>query len=241
LRIPVNIAPKLGVRAVLGEILLENCFIEVRNIDIGVAPCLCKRKALKKGENMKKIILVLLATVVLSLPIISHAASIDSMGGLKWGATIEEFSRLKDPSPIPFDMQADSIERKFTSQGTGDYVRFGRRYYMIGDTSQSGGYYFYKNKFYQFSVDTGSGYGETFRQTLITKYGKPKEIRPLVLYTNPNAKVGNDYTWILGDVTIFLRINNMKNESSLLYTYDPISKLKILEDKKKTKGMEKDL
>lgn len=74
-----------------------------------------------------KRILVLFAAMSLSLPIVSKAAYIDGMEGLKWRATIEEFSRLKDPSPIPFDMQADSTEKKFTSRGMGDDERFGRR------------------------------------------------------------------------------------------------------------------
>lgn len=93
--------------------------------------------------------------------------------------------------------------------------------------------------FYGFDVSAGNV--ETIRQTVITKYGKPKKTEPLVLRINPNARAGTEYTWVIGNVTIFLHINDIKNESSLFYTYDPIYKLMILDEKKGTKKMEKDL
>jgi hypothetical protein len=164
----------------------------------------------------------------------------EGAGGLKWGSTVEEFSRLKNPSPIPFG-GSNSIEQKFTV-GVGENVRLGSRYYMIsGIGSHSANYHFYKNKFYYFSIDTGSGYGEMIKQALISKYGQPKEISPLVLYINPNAKVGTGYGWEVRDVTITLNINNMKNESHLSYIHIPTLKLRISDDKKTSEGMKKDL
>jgi hypothetical protein len=190
--------------------------------------------------------LLLLTMVVLGFPIIAGAASIDSMGGLKWGANIEEFSNLKDPPPIPFDMGKDSIEERFTLSGIGDNERFGRRQYMIGNTSYEAQYMFYKNRFCQFSIsfygyDVIAGNVENIRQTLITKYGKPTRTKPLVLRVNPNARAGSEYTWIIEKVTIFLHVNDVKNEGFLLYVYEPISKLKDADDKKKNREMEKDL
>ena len=164
----------------------------------------------------------------------------EGAGGLKWGSTIEEFSRLKYPSPIPFS-GSNSIEQKFTV-GVRENVRLGSRYYMIlGIGSHSANYHFYKNKFYYFSFDTGSGNGEMIKQALISKYGQPKEISPLVLFINPNAKVGTGYGWEVRDVTITLNINKMKNEAYLSYTHVPIVKLRILDDKKTSEEMKKDL
>jgi len=161
----------------------------------------------------------------------------EGMGGLRWGDTTEEFSRLRNPSPSPTYGEG----RKFTNK-ISEHVAYGTRYYMIsGIGSHLANYYFYKNKFYYFSIDTGSGYGEMIKQALISKYGQPKEISPLVLYINPNAKVGTGYGWEVKDVTITLNINNMKNESHLSYIHIPTLKLRISDDKKTSEGMKKDL
>jgi hypothetical protein len=147
----------------------------------------------------------------------------EGMGGLRWGGTIKEFSFLRNPS-----------SRVYQDYGIRDYM-------ISGIGSYPAYYYFYKNKFYNFAINGNSRSGEMIKQAIISKYGKPKEISPLVLYINPNAKVGTGNSWEVGDVIITLNINEMKNESRLSYIYIPILKLRISDDKKTSEEMKKDL
>ena len=144
--------------------------------------------------------------------------------GVKWETSAEKLERVSFAWGIPAE----------------DIVVWSRKLEHIGEVVAGETYYWFKDdKFYRAdSTFKEDRYYLILKDALISKYGQPSRIKPLVLKINPNAKAGEECEWILKKVLITLQFNNLKNEGRLTYIYTPIGGdrvEKLMKDIKKTR------
>lgn len=176
---------------------------------------------------MKKVYFILIFIfIVPSFGEAQKAIAPDSFLGFKWGSTIDEFIKLKDPGPEPsYSGLSDQPIDRFTSLGSKKDIRIGKRWLSkIGEVDVgSTGYLFNKNRFYMAIVHFKENKNyRILKDALILKYGRPHKISPLILRVNPNSKGGEECSWEIETVWITLKFNELKNEGLLQYSYMPI-------------------
>ncbi len=172
---------------------------------------------------MKKLCFILI--LILMAPAYIEAQKVaapDGFLGLKWGSSTLKFRELSPPA-----QHLNDPDDKGKQWGQKWHGKIGE--VDVGST----GYIFNKDRF--FVAITHFKEKKNYRilkDALILKYGQPQEMSPLVLKVNPNSKVGEECIWKIETVWITLKINELKDEGTLQYSYLPILEEGIKEEKR---------
>ena len=160
----------------------------------------------------------------------------DGFLGFKWGSSIEEYCKLKNPSPSEYGYSSTECRDRFTKEYEAKNERVGTRLLKSvgGVKVEYVRYYFKNNKFYQAGVEYF--YHKNYmilKEALTQKYGTTK-VKPIIL--EPKSKpVGEECNWTIKSVHIKLVYGFRENEGTLLYTYLPILIKEDVDSIEKTK------
>lgn len=162
----------------------------------------------------------------------------DGFLGFKWGASIEEFCKLKDPSPseLSYSSSSTGCRERFTRDYKTHNEREGHRSLQSvgGAKVEFARYYFKNNKFYRVSVDYRNIENHLiFKEALTQKYGNPKV--DLIRLKPKTEPVAEECKWMLRTVQIRLVYASQEGGGSLIYTYLPILTKDDADSIKKTK------
>ena len=147
----------------------------------------------------------------------------DGFLGFKWGASIKEFCKLRDPSPAELSYSSTGCRERFTRDYETHNEREGHRSLKSvgGVKVEFVRYYFKNNKFYRVSADYRNMKNHLlFKEALTQKYGAPKV--DLVRLKPKTEPIAEECKWILRSVSIRLLYASQQGEGSLVYTYLPI-------------------
>jgi hypothetical protein len=162
---------------------------------------------------MIRIIIVLLLIVFSTAPVAFSQKALTGFGGLEWGDSTSKFKELEPSAKI--------LEGRKDFQSATGSVKNAK----IGiERSTAPTYFFYKNRYYLFSI--GFGDEDNFailEDALTSKYGPPKSEIPLILQGKTKEQIGVRLYWEIDKkVSITLRWNQLKNAGELVYGYIPI-------------------
>ena len=147
----------------------------------------------------------------------------DGFLGFKWGSSIDEYCKLRNPSPSEYGYSSTECRDRFTMDYQTKNERVGTRLLKSvgGVKVEYVRYYFKNNKFYQAAVEYLYHKNHIIlKEALTQKYGTPRA-QPIIL--EPKSKpIGEECNWTIKSVHIRLVYGFRESEGTLLYTYLPI-------------------